>query len=252
MSNALAVIPVQDVERMALAVAKSGLFGVTNVEQAMALMLVAQAEGLHPAIAARDYHIIKGRPTLKADAMLARFLQAGGRVEWTSYTDEKVAARFSHPQGGSVEVDWTHERVQRADSTNKGMHKQYPRQMLRARVISEGVRTVFPGCTSGMYAAEEFGESQQAPQPQPRAEPKNMGEAEIVVEIDKVLDAISKADSIEALEATRADIRRLRGDEKQQALQAAKARGEQLRASQAANADPETGEIPPPAETEVI
>ena len=63
MSN---IITVSEVERMANAVAKSGLFGVKNVEQAMALMLIAQAEGMHPAIAARDFHVIQGRPALKS------------------------------------------------------------------------------------------------------------------------------------------------------------------------------------------
>ena len=49
-----ALVPVDQIERMALAVAKSGLFGVKTPDQAMALMLVAQAEGMHPAIAARE------------------------------------------------------------------------------------------------------------------------------------------------------------------------------------------------------
>ena len=79
MSN---LVPVADIERMALAVAKSGLFGVRTADEAMALMLIAQAEGQHPAIAARDYHIIQGRPALKADAMLARFQNSGGKVEY--------------------------------------------------------------------------------------------------------------------------------------------------------------------------
>jgi hypothetical protein len=35
-----------DVERMASAVAKSGLFGVRTPDQALSLMLIAQAEGL--------------------------------------------------------------------------------------------------------------------------------------------------------------------------------------------------------------
>ena len=43
------LVTIGDIERMAAAVAKSGLFGVKQPEQAMALMLVAQAEGLHPA-----------------------------------------------------------------------------------------------------------------------------------------------------------------------------------------------------------
>ena len=80
MSNA--IIPIGEIERMAVAVSKSGLFGIKNQEQAIALMLIAQAEGMHPAIAARDYHVIQGRPALKADALLARFQQAGGKVAW--------------------------------------------------------------------------------------------------------------------------------------------------------------------------
>jgi hypothetical protein len=86
-------------------------------EQAFALMLIAQAEGMHPAIAARDYHIIQGRPSLKADAMLARFQQAGGKVEWNEYTDERVVGTFTHPKGGSVSVEWTIEMGRNANLT---------------------------------------------------------------------------------------------------------------------------------------
>ena len=152
-------ITVHDVERMAVAVSKSGLFGVKNVEQAMALMLIAQAEGMHPAIAARDFHVIQGRPALKADAMLARFQAAGGKVQWTSYTADKVAGIFSHPAGGSVEIDWTLAQATKAGLTGKDVWRQYPRAMLRARVISEGIRTVYPGVAVGVYTPEEIADS---------------------------------------------------------------------------------------------
>lgn len=146
---------VSDLEKMAIAIAKSNLFGIKTPEQALALMLLSQAEGLHPATAARDYHIIQGRPALKADAILARFQAAGGRVEWLEYTDARVAARFSHPAGGSVEIDWTLERAKTAGLAGRDSWRQYPRQMLRARVISEGVRTVYPAVLVGMYTPEE-------------------------------------------------------------------------------------------------
>lgn len=163
-----AVVPYQDMERMALAVAKSRLFGMKTPEEALSLMLIAQAEGLHPATAARDFHVIQGRPCLKSDAMLARFQAAGGKVEWTEYTDKRVAGRFSHPQGGSVEVDWTQERAKAAGLLNKDNWKSYPRQMLRARVISEGVRTVFPGANASVYTVEEV---QDMVDVTPKAEP---------------------------------------------------------------------------------
>lgn len=146
--------PVSDMERMAKAFAASKLFGVQNVEQALALCLVAQAEGRHPASAAQDYHIIQGRPAKKADAMLRDFLSAGGKVEWHTLTDEQADATFSHPAGGSARIDWTFKRASTAGIANP-MWKKYPRQMLRSRVVSEGVRTVCPGATSGMYVPEE-------------------------------------------------------------------------------------------------
>jgi len=152
MSNS--VVTYSDMERMAQAIAKSQLFGMKTADQAIALMALCQAEGLHPAIAARDYHIIQGRPTLKADAMLHRFLTSGGKVEWHSYTDDEVCATFSHPVGGTVKVDWTPERAKKARIAND-MHQKYPRQMLRARVISEGIRTVYPGVAIGIYTPEE-------------------------------------------------------------------------------------------------
>ena len=148
-------VPYADMERMATVIAQSGLFGVKNPVQALALMLVAQAEGLHPATAARDYHVIQGRPALKTDAMLARFQAAGGRVQWHDYTDKAVAATFSHQTGGSVKIEWTLDQAKAAGLAGKDNWKQYPRAMLRARVISEGIRTVYPGVLSGMYAPEE-------------------------------------------------------------------------------------------------
>lgn len=149
------IVPYADMEKMAAVIAQSGLFGVKNQVQALALMLIAQSEGLHPATAARDYHVIQGRPALKADAMLAKFQSAGGKVEWLVYTDAKCEATFSHQQGGKVTVAWTLEMARSAGLAGKDVWKQYPRAMLRARVISEGIRTVYPAVLCGLYTPEE-------------------------------------------------------------------------------------------------
>lgn len=160
-----AVIPLQELGEMASAIAQSGLFGIKEPKQALALMLVAQAEGQHPAIVARDYDIIEGRPAKKSEAMLRSFLSNGGKVEWHQLDDTRGDATFSHPQGGSVRIVWDMERAKVAGLAGKGMWTKYRRQMLRARTISEGVRTVHPGSTSGYYTPEEI---------------IDMGEAEIV------------------------------------------------------------------------
>jgi hypothetical protein len=149
------IVPYSEIERMGAAVAKSGLFGIKTADQAVALMLIAQAEGLHPAIAARDYHVIQGRPALKADAMLARFLQAGGKVQWDELTDESVTATFAHPSGGTAKIRWTIADAKRIGLAGKDNWRNYPRAMLRSRVVSEGIRTVYPVCVVGVYTPEE-------------------------------------------------------------------------------------------------
>jgi hypothetical protein len=166
-----ALVPVADIEKMAGAIAKSKMFGMKTTEEAFALMLIAQAEGMHPAIAARDYHVIQGRPTLKADAMLARFQNAGGKVQWDVYTDAEVTGTFSHPSGGSLKLTWTFAQAKAIGLTGKDNWKNYPRAMLRARCISEGIRTVYPGCVVGTYTAEELEEIPK---------PKDMGMVEEV------------------------------------------------------------------------
>ena len=152
MSN---IVPLADIQQMAEVASKSRMFGFKNPEEAMAIMLLCQAENLHPAIAMRDFHIIQGRPALKADAMLARFQQAGGSVQWKDYTDEKVTGVFSHPSGGSLEVSWSLAQAKSIGIANKDNWRNYPRAMLRARCVSEGIRSVYPGCVVGVYTPEE-------------------------------------------------------------------------------------------------
>lgn len=146
------LVPINDIQTMAQNIAKSGFFGLKTPEQATALMLVAQADGLHPAKAATHYHIISGRPALSADAMLARFQSAGGRVQWDVYGDTEVIGTFTHSQGGSVKISWT---LARAKKAGVGNLEKFPAAMLRARCISEGIRTVYPGVIVGMYTPEE-------------------------------------------------------------------------------------------------
>jgi hypothetical protein len=155
-----AIVPIQpmpfgEMQQLALSIAKSNLFGMKTPDQALVLMSIAQAEGRHPALAARDYDIIQNRPAKKAEAMLRDFIEGGGKVEWHALTDEIADATFTHPQGGSVRISWDMKRAERAGLGKKDNYKAYPRQMLRSRTVSEGVRTVWPMATSGMHVPEE-------------------------------------------------------------------------------------------------
>ena len=151
------LITLDQMERMAHSLVKSRMFGLDNIDQALALMAIAQAEGKHPAIIARDFHMIEGRPSKKADAMLRDFVAAGGRVEWHALDDTIADATFAHPQGGTVRISWDLERAKKAGLVGRkgDMYNKYPRAMLRSRCVSEGIRTVGPFATSGVFTPEE-------------------------------------------------------------------------------------------------
>ena len=200
----IASIPFTDLERMAGAIAKSGLFGVKDQAQALALMLLSQAEGRHPVLAARDYHIISGSPALKSDTMLARFQQVGGIVNWVKFTDTEVIGVFSHPSSPTpVEIKWTIKMAGDAGLTNNPSWKKYPRAMLRARSVSEGVRTVHPGCLSGMYTEEEtesFTSPTRAPAQKADAEVIDTPrEAELVTHVTPPVPKVTPYDPTEAI-----------------------------------------------------
>lgn len=145
-----------DMQRMASAIAKSGLFGLKTEDQALSLMMLASSEGKHPAIVARDYNIINGKPAKTSEAILRDFQASGGTVKWLETSDKKAVAMFSHPSAEStLTVDWDMERAKQAQLDQKENWRKYPRAMLRARVISEGCRAQWPGSTSGMYTPEE-------------------------------------------------------------------------------------------------
>ena len=135
---------VQDMAAMSEAIAKSGLFGMKSPDQALALMLVAQSEGQHPATITADYDIIQGRACRKSHSLLARFQQMGGTVKWSVLNEEVAKATFSHPAGGAIIIEWTIEQAKKAGLAGKDNWKKYPRSMLRARCISEGIRSVYP------------------------------------------------------------------------------------------------------------
>ena len=182
MSN---IIPVSDMTVMADSIVKSGFYGFKSKEQVMAVMLVAQAENKHPASVVQEYDIIQGRPALKSQAILARFQLSGGSVQWDEVSPKKVVGTFKHPQGGSLTVEWTIEMARQAGIYREGSGwSKYPEDMLRARVISRAVRSIYPACILGHYAVEEV---QDFDSPAP----KHMGMVEDVKSPVEVIEAPS-------------------------------------------------------------
>jgi hypothetical protein len=200
-----------DMERVALAIAKGGLFGSTDPNAVLTLCMLAQAEGQHPAVVFRDYHIIQGKPAKKAEAMHRDFLAAGGKIVWHQCDDDCADATFSHPQGGTMRITWDSARVTQAQLGGNPMHKKYPRAMKRSRVISEGVRAVFPMATSGLYETGEVQDivAQDSPTTPATPEPKRArnltsdddGRAKAEAWVADQIASVANAADAEALDA---------------------------------------------------
>lgn len=146
-----------DVRELAKDVVTSKLFqGIDTIPSAVALMMLCQAEGLHPIQAMRIYHLIEGKPSKRAMAILAHFKQAGGKVQWHERTDQVCEATFTAPDGDSAKVKWTMKDAQSAGLASKQNWQRYARRMLTSRVISEAVGLVMPAVVVGIGIAEEL------------------------------------------------------------------------------------------------
>jgi len=83
-----------EMERVSKIIAASGLFGFTKPEQAFCLLLLSQAEGINPALALRQFHLIDGKFSMRADAMQGKFEASGCGILWHTRTDRECAATF--------------------------------------------------------------------------------------------------------------------------------------------------------------
>lgn len=189
-NNALTLTEMQSYAR---SIVSAKFCGFTNADEVITLALIAQDEGRSIGSVARDYHIIKGKPTLKADAMLARFQEAGGKVAWKELSDSRCCAEFSHPSSGTFSLEWTFEMAKKAGLTGNPTWQKFPRAMLRARVISEGIRTAYPAVICGTYTPEEV-EDMEDEKPKARIAPKK----EAVIDTETPMNPPSRMKATDA------------------------------------------------------
>jgi len=165
-----------DLDKMAKDVAESGLFPRWKTPQEVkVLMLLCQAEG-RPAISAvQRYAPINGSPTKTADAMLGDFIAEGGDIEWTELTADRGEAIFYPPNGRKpAKVDFTFDEAREAGLASKDNWRKHRRDMLKARVITRGLRMVYPQATSFMLSSEEVRDG-SCDEPMRRPEPQQVG-----------------------------------------------------------------------------
>lgn len=178
MSN---IVSISEIRVIAKSAANSKMFSAKAEEQIFMLMLLAQSESIPPVKALMSYDIINGQPALKSSEALARYMDAGGKIEWIKSDKESAKARFTHPSSGSFEYEYTVEDATDAGLINKDNWKKNLKAMLRARCTSAGIRMSYPRCLNNMYLAEEVQDFEPVEIDEPKSE---IIEGDIIPELD--------------------------------------------------------------------
>jgi len=182
--------PLEAVEKLGGWIAKSRLLGVETPEQGIVVALTCMQERITPLEFRRRYHIIKGTPSMRADYMQSAFQAAGGRVRWGRTDDQVCTVTIFHPDHApngftnTVELD-----VLRARKLTTATYQSYPRQMLRARAVSEAIRAVMPSINAGEYTPEEEDRHEPAAAPRWGTAQEPAGDAEQVSEVAETTPA---------------------------------------------------------------
>jgi len=164
------IVPYQDrtlatydeVERAAKAMAGSGFFSDTRqASQAIVKILAAREIGLGPFAGMTGVNIIQGKPAFGANIMAA-CVKRSGRYNYrvTEMTGEACTIEFMERLDGKWttigESKFTIEDARKAGTKNLD---RFPRNMLFARAMSNGVRWYCPDVMNGsvVYTQEELG-----------------------------------------------------------------------------------------------
>jgi len=142
---------------------KSGMFGCSAQGQGVTLVMTCLMSGQNPLEFIQDYHLIQGRPSMRADSMVAKFQERGGKVKILERTPELAKVELKKGEAtNTFEFRWEDAKkepfVFKKDGKTLKDNWNSPRsrmQMLWARVISDGVRAIDPGAVKGIYTPEE-------------------------------------------------------------------------------------------------
>lgn len=120
-----------------------------------AVILTGIELGLGPMEAMRSLHVIEGRPTMSAEAMLARARRAGVRTRWAETTAERATIEVTVPGEKPQTMSFTMAEAKAAGLAGKGNWSKHPAAMLRARATSAAIRAFCPEVLgAGVYESE--------------------------------------------------------------------------------------------------
>lgn len=143
--------------------AASGFFGDIHAAQGFAIATGCYQEALSYEQWRRTYHVIEGKPSMRADTMLAKLLELGGDYDILERTDTVAHIRANRAGKEPHEVRFTMEDAievglpfKSGTKTLKRNWKVHPKNMLWARASSDAVRAVDPRVNHGIYTPEEM------------------------------------------------------------------------------------------------
>lgn len=146
----------QDIMSIGKAFAESGMFAdIKSAAQAVVKIQAGQELGIAPFAAMSGIHIIAGKPTVGAGIMAAK-VKASGKYDYeVVQMDEKVCSLdFFQGKKKLGNSKFTIEDAKKANTKNMD---KFPKNMLFARAISNGVRWFAPDIfTSPVYTPEEM------------------------------------------------------------------------------------------------
>lgn len=172
--NNLPISCADDALKIGRMIARSGTFGVETDEGGAVIALMCYQEGMSLLQFHRTYNMVGNRPSMRADTMLAKFMELGGDFDIVQRDEDKAVVRLRRKDKEALEFSLTFDEVKKAgycySKDGKTLSKNWqvrPRNMLWARVVSDGIRTVDPRVNAGIYTEEEVVEFDPADSPPP-------------------------------------------------------------------------------------
>lgn len=160
MDNNLAVVPLTEITALGKIFAESGLFtDVKSQSQAVVRILAGQEIGIPAFAAISGIHIIQGKPTIGAGLMASR-VKGSGKYDYKvkEHSDKICSIDFFQLGSGKPEMignsTFTIEEAKKAGTKNLD---KFPKNMLFARALSNGVKFFTPDIFAGpVYTPEEM------------------------------------------------------------------------------------------------
>lgn len=198
----------------------SGFFGHMSPEQALVIAMAGRDLGFSYTQALRAFHVLKGKPTLSADGMVAAVLARGICEYFRPVEVTETSATWETQRKGNEPVRYTFTMV---DAERAGivsdMYRRHPKRMLSARCKAYLARDVYPEVLMGLITDDEATEIERrvsAPQPTPQPVPVIVAQVQATGFDDdtparNILAEADACDSLDALARLWKETTQLRG-----------------------------------------